>query len=80
MGGGRKIETGIARKLLVWVFPTEFPFHHQHNKPGAKLTLAAAAAAAVAIEVIELLSKSGNIFQLRQTHVGTFPTLPRKLG
>ena len=76
MGGGRKIETGIARKLLVWVFPTEFPFHHQHNKPGAKLTLAAI----VAIEVIELLSKSGNIFQLRQTHVGTFPTLPRKLG
>ena len=77
MGGGRKIETGIARKLLVWVFPTEFPFHHQHNKPGAKLTLAAAAAdAAVAIEVIELLSRSGNIFQLTLLMLGLFQLCP----
>ena len=68
MGGGRKIETGIARKLLVWVFPAEFPFHRQHHKPGAKLTLAAAAA----VEVIELLSKSGNIFQLTLLMLGLF--------
>ena len=77
MGGGRKIETGIARKLLVWVFPTEFPFHRQHHKPGAKLTLAAAAAAAaVAIEVIELLSRSGNIFQLTLLMLGLFQLCP----